>query len=385
MPEPVLAGPEVIDLTTLQATGIAMVVLASAAFFARTYLGIIKKRVFSFEDGWLIAAYVFFLATSIMYLYLAPFIFKLQHIGEGRIAPYPTMLDDVLLCRSVFFFTTIGLSACLYSVKASLLSLYKRLLQGGAMIFVVLWWVVVTITGLSFVATITAGIMSCESPGAWFTADKCDASSPRNARATYVSLFLGTACDIFTNLLIMFLPLALIRNLQMHWKRKLTVGALFCLGWVCIATATIRAAYLGSDVAQRVAGGARFKVPSPPWLALWAMVESAVAIIIACGPGLYREIQVIQSTRKGYENNGYQQRTVAEPYYQHDRSGHSGRSAHVNDDDDDLNLGDYPRATTRIMNESSSQEELVRGEPGKVDQIMVTRSVLVSGNDTSSR
>lgn len=74
----------------------------------------------------------------------------------------------------------------------------------------------------------------------------------------------------------MFLPLALIRNLQMHWKRKLTVGALFGLGWVCIATATIRAAYLGSDVAQRVAGGANFKVPSPPWLALWAMVEAAV-------------------------------------------------------------------------------------------------------------
>lgn len=148
MPEPVLAGPEVIDLATLQGTGIAMITLASVAFFARSYLGIVKKRVFSWEDGWLIAAYVFFLATSIMYLYLAPFIFKLQHVGEGRIAPYPTLLDDVLLCRSVFFFTTIGLSACLYSVKASLLSLYKRLLEGGAMIFVILWWVVVTISGL---------------------------------------------------------------------------------------------------------------------------------------------------------------------------------------------------------------------------------------------
>ena len=145
MSEPVLAGPEVIDLTALQATGIAMIILASAAFGARVYLGIIKKRVFAWEDGWLIAAYVFFLATSIMYLYLAPFIFKLQHLGEGRIAPYPTFLDDVLLCRSVFFFTTIGLSACLYSVKASLLSLYKKLLQGGALLFVILWWIVVAI------------------------------------------------------------------------------------------------------------------------------------------------------------------------------------------------------------------------------------------------
>lgn len=80
-----------------------------------------------------------------MYLYLAPYIFKLQHMGEGRIPPYPTFLDDVLLCRSVFFFSSIGLSLCLWSVKASLLSLYRRLLEGGARIFLIVWWIVVGI------------------------------------------------------------------------------------------------------------------------------------------------------------------------------------------------------------------------------------------------
>ncbi|KAL2202670.1 hypothetical protein CC79DRAFT_1372833 [Sarocladium strictum] len=388
MSEPVLAGPEVIDITALRAVGITMILLASTIFLARLYLGIIKRRVFAYEDFWLVLAYVFFLTTSSLYLYLAPYIFKLQHLGEGRIPPYETFLDDVLLCRSVFFFTTIGLSACLYSVKASLLSLYKRLLQGGAMMFVVLWWVVVAVCFLAFVASITAGIMSCETPGAWFTADQCDASSPRNARATYISLFLGTGCDIFTNLLIMFLPLALIRNLQMHWKRKLTVATLFGLAWVCIAVAIIRAAYLGSDLAQRVAGGAQFKVPSPPWLALWAMVESAVAMIIACGPGLYREIKVISSTRRGYDSNNYQHASSNNgPYFQQGRSGRSGRSGAARDLDGEteIDLGDYqPRAMTRIVNESSSQEELVHVEPGKGmgkgEQILVTRSVVVSEN-----
>lgn len=145
MSQPVLAGPEVIDQPALQGTGITMVILASAIFGARTYLGIIKRRLFSWEDGWLIAAYVFFLATATMYLYLTPYIFRLQHLSEGRILPYPTILDDVVLCRSTFFFTSIGLSVCLWSVKASLLSLYKRLLQGAAPIFLILWWVVVTI------------------------------------------------------------------------------------------------------------------------------------------------------------------------------------------------------------------------------------------------
>lgn len=76
----------------------------------------------------------------------------------------------------------------------------------------------------------------------------------------------------------MLLPLALIRKLQMHWKRKLTAATLFGLGWVCMAAAIIRAAYLGSDVATRVENGTKFKVPSPPWLALWAMVESGIGM-----------------------------------------------------------------------------------------------------------
>lgn len=194
----------------------------------------------------------------------------------------------------------------------------------------------------------------------------------------------------------MFLPIALIRNLQMHWKRKVTVGALFGLGWIVIAAATIRAAYLGSDLTQRVNEGATFKVPSPPWLALWAMVESGVgecfrdgtigltcmfltlydlAVIVGCGPGLYREIKVISSTRRGYDDNNYQN---SGPYIKQGKSGRSGRSAQETDIDADINLGDYPRGTTRILNESSSQEELVEVGPSKGDKIVVTRSVMVS-------
>jgi hypothetical protein len=104
-----------------------------------------------------------------------------------------------------------------------------------------------------------------------------------------------------------------------------------------------------------------------------------LAIIIACGPGLYREIKVISSTRRGYDDNSYQHRSDTGPYFK-GRSGRSGRSAQ--NTDADINLGDYPRATTRILNESSSQEELV--EPGKGDKIMVTRSVLVSQNSKES-
>jgi hypothetical protein len=70
---------------------------------------------------------------------------------------------------------------------------------------------------------------------------------------------------------VMLLPLGLIRNLQMHWKRKLSIAALFGLGWVCIGVSTVRATYLG-----QYSTGGEFKQPSTAWLALWGIVESAI-------------------------------------------------------------------------------------------------------------
>jgi len=110
-----------------------------------------------------------------------------------------------------------------------------------------------------------------------------------------------------------------------------------------------------------------------------------------CGPGLYREIKVISSTRRGYDSNNYQHASSNNgPYFQQGRSGRSGRSGAARDLDGEteIDLGDYqPRAMTRIVNESSSQEELVHVGPGtgmgKGEQILVTRSVVVSENSKS--
>lgn len=56
----------------------------------------------------------------------------------------------------------------------------------------------------------------------------------------------------------------------MHWKRKVSIGALFGLGWVCIAVSTVRVTYLGNN------SSGEFKQPSTSWLALWGVVESGI-------------------------------------------------------------------------------------------------------------
>lgn len=74
---------------------------------------------------------------------------------------------------------------------------------------------------------------------------------------------------------VMLLPIQLIRGLQMPTKRKLSIAALFGLGWVCISISTLRAAYLGNESTKD-----RFRQPSTSWLALWAIVEASIGTIM---------------------------------------------------------------------------------------------------------
>jgi hypothetical protein len=129
---------------SLLATGITMLVLTTAVFIARMYLGIVKQRRFSPEDGWLIASWVVFVVVTSLYINAGPVIFRIQDLTEGLIPMYPEILDDSLVLQKTFFVTTSGLWICLWLVKASLLSLYKRLMD-NVRVYLILWWIVVVI------------------------------------------------------------------------------------------------------------------------------------------------------------------------------------------------------------------------------------------------
>jgi len=85
----------------------------------------------------------------------------------------------------------------------------------------------------------------------------------------------------------MFLPLAVIRNLQVARPKKIGVGILFSIGWICIVFAIIRVVKLGEGQGQFI----------PGWLAMWGTIEGAVAVMVGCGPGLYISAKEAYKTR----------------------------------------------------------------------------------------
>ncbi|KAM0324374.1 hypothetical protein ACHAQA_008155 [Verticillium albo-atrum] len=367
-----------LDNTALQATGICMIILTSLVFGFRLVIGLLERRQLAWEDGWLAAAYIVFLVISILYMLAGPTIFRLEDLAAGRIPMYATVLDDSLQIQKTFFVTTSGLWISLWLVKGSLLAVYKRLMA-NLRLYTILWWVTVVICILTLAGAITSSMLSCSSMKAWFTAGAC--GTERDIKAAYISLWYSYAVDVFTDILgkapslsnavtpfsdgsdtVMLLPLGLIRNLQMRKARKLSIAALFCLGWVCVAVSTIRVAYLGRNAVE-----SSFKQPSTSWLALWGIVESAIAVLIGCGPGLFRKAKAVSKSRNNYYNMGAA-----------DSSKPKSRTANGQD----INLQLY-RNTVQIDNNTGSQEELVN--LGRRDKIMVTQSVMVSSSREDSR
>ncbi|ETN37487.1 uncharacterized protein HMPREF1541_07109 [Cyphellophora europaea CBS 101466] len=232
------------------------------------------------------------------------------------------------------------------------------------------WWAVIIFCLLVLAGAITSSMLSCSSMKAWFTAGAC--STPRDIKAATISLWYAYAVDMVTDLMIMFLPIKLIWNLQMPLSQKLSIGGLFALGFVCIAVATIRVKELGSTVNN--------SQPSATWLALWGIVESSIAVIIGCGPGLYRKAKAIYKTHTssagGYNSRGYAR---------YNSRGNEGDVLGSSSRGNDIPLSKTFRTTTASFGRSprshddaaSSQEELAA--PINLDGrgIMVTKSVTV--------
>lgn len=127
---------------SVRATGIAMIIITSFIAGIRIFLAFEQQRRFQWDDGWLVAAYIFFLALSILYIVAAHTMFKLTKLSAGEIPLYDGVANDGLFIQKVFFVTTSGLWFCLWSVKFSLMAVYKRLMKTLPH-KIRLWWAVI--------------------------------------------------------------------------------------------------------------------------------------------------------------------------------------------------------------------------------------------------
>ena len=73
---------------------------------------------------------------------------------------------------------------------------------------------------------------------------------------------------------VMGLGIRLLWNLQITFREKIALGAIFSVGLIKITFAIIRVVKLGPSAAH----------VNPIWLAQWSMIEASVAVVVACLP-----------------------------------------------------------------------------------------------------
>ncbi|KAN0072958.1 hypothetical protein V8E54_009072 [Elaphomyces granulatus] len=297
----------------------AMIIVASIFFFARLGLRLFKSVPFQLEDLFILLAFLSFLALAIGYIVAAPAMYRVTDATSGMHF-YGTIFQDGDFMLKIFFANTLLLWCVLWAVKLSFLFLYRRLFLGlsGQIQW---WWAVFVFTVIVFIVCVVSNFTACESLHDYFTLGLSPqivkntglCISPRDVRGQFISLYFSFAVDVITDIMslssrryarrivadnvnsVMLLPTKLLWSLCLPLAQKMSVGAVFCVGVLCILMATIRVA----EVASRANGG----VPSGSWLAFWNIIEAGIAVITGCLPAftiIYRKSRRSRRHGSGY-------------------------------------------------------------------------------------
>ncbi|EED12166.1 conserved hypothetical protein [Talaromyces stipitatus ATCC 10500] len=317
-------------------TGYATIAMTTAFTIARFAVRWTQqKREFQIEDGICLFSWVAFLVMAILYIVVTPVLFRVDTaISTGEL--YANLMKDALYVTEIFFANTMIFWIVLWSVKLSLLFLYRRLFVGlpDQMKW---WWSVLIFTVL---VCVLDRIGEC--------------STHRDAVAQVASLYFSFAVDVITDLMIMLLPWKLIWLLRLPFMEKVALGGVFGVGLVCVIMAIVRTVSVGIESRSD-------NTPSSSWLMLWGLIETAIAVVVGTLPAFaifFRRQQ--HSRRYGSYPNGSDQRDPTRSFRSgSDRAYHPSqkiklntinvtrtlvitRSSHSNDNDNDMDMDEDP-------------------------------------------
>ncbi|KAL6174397.1 hypothetical protein ACJQWK_00520 [Exserohilum turcicum] len=227
-------GADWISQHDLLRSDYVMVAMTSAVFAVRVALQAWRRKAVEAQDILLFIAFLAYLAFAILYIVITPIFFKIQALQAGLVAPWPTMMTDIRFASKVMWQSGMEYWTCLWFVKLSLLVLYKKLLVGMPKVYLWTWWGTLIFCIVTWATCIITGPgLACDDTKKFFE-EGIACSSPAETRRQTANLYYAYAVDTLTNLMVMFLPIRLLWNLQMERQKKIGCGLLFASGFVCI-------------------------------------------------------------------------------------------------------------------------------------------------------
>ncbi|PVI05709.1 hypothetical protein DM02DRAFT_668070 [Periconia macrospinosa] len=261
-------------------------ILASAA---RLFVRYLRERTFLLEEYLILLATICFVVEAGLTYSFIPSIYLidattfqrpvLKHIAQsadgtsGRDLQERFMSIGAGTVNAYFLFGWLAI----FSIKASFLSLFYRMLRNVNKKLMTWFWTTVGFTIISAGAVLLESFQLCshfgEGPVQCFL-------TTRHTFTIHSGLVVQSL-DIITDLMVISIPVLLLRMSSLRLQLKLRLVLILCLSTACVVIGIIR-----------MAGGVHFNVVSNKqfsmvWLTFMLHCEAAVALMAGSVPGLH--------------------------------------------------------------------------------------------------
>ncbi|KAI0439831.1 hypothetical protein F4803DRAFT_529721 [Xylaria telfairii] len=238
------------------------------------------------DDAFVIFALVMSVVTAALWQWQVPNMYFILNVAAGFIPPTPDIFEKQIIWLKVSLIVELFFYTGLTFVKLSFLFFFRRLGHNVTK-FKYLWWSIFLFTIAVWLGAIGNVQYHCLVGPLEEMNGYCDTEPAINF--TTITLKVNCALDVFTDFLIMLIPLTLLWNVRMRWQKKLAFAGIFSLSIITMIIATVRAADVSAT--KWVTGQ-----NDPTYLWLWSAVEPCIAIIVSCTSAFPRLF--VQSSQK---------------------------------------------------------------------------------------
>ncbi|CAO1596352.1 hypothetical protein XANCAGTX0491_000203 [Xanthoria calcicola] len=232
----------------------------------RTYIRVVQTRKVSVDDGFFYLAVVALIAGTTTLYFDIPYIYVPQNFDPRTFHITPEFIAFLQQSLRYQASTCALLSVALFSIKLSFLTFFHGLLRRVRRLMI-FWWCVLLFMVPVAIVFICIIFMVCP----YFDERVLVKCSTPAAFARQNSLIQAAAVlDIFTDILIIIIPVALLWRVRISLRRKILLMFILGLSIFTIIVSIVRIA------------GARFPNGSvdSAWVVFWLQLEAAVAVII---------------------------------------------------------------------------------------------------------
>jgi hypothetical protein len=118
----------------------SMLGLTSSVILARVGLNILKPKRLTASDYFVFIAFVLYVIKCALYIVVSPYMQRVYAVANGELPPYDGLVHDQVIMAKMVFAAFCIFWMVLWSIKFSLLLLYRGLLIGVSKRYTIVWW-----------------------------------------------------------------------------------------------------------------------------------------------------------------------------------------------------------------------------------------------------